>query len=825
MFDHGKKHNDALIHGAKWVKTNLGIALEFDGLDDYADCGNIKDLDDLDAFTISMWIKPYKNKIGNMRILAKGDKSSGIPDGYRFSIYLNNDVLHFVVSNGVKKTTVKAPVKINNFQQIIASYDGSKVKLYIDGKLQEQKPLTGKIPYSPKGLYIGSLGAACFYKGLIKDVRIYNCSLEAKEIQEKNRIAVLPKIICRLAKEIDNLQTKIDTIRDKSLLLKLVNRETNKLRDIVKKAKLGKYNLTVEDAKKIADIDFSLMSLNKLLTALENKNIPPDGPLVYIVNPITNEKIHPDDFYGFKGEISNDICALGCEGEYKPFSFVFFATEDTDLKLKASPLRGKVDMIPAANVDIKVVKWWYQAGEGGNTPVRRGKFFIPELLLHDDSLVKTDKQGDNYLKLRFPEGEKYVCISKEEGIRGISGHPANTEFPVMDSPDLQPVHIGKNSNKQFWITLKIPSAIKPGYYTGDIQFIAGSEKIGKINLRLKILPFELMPLPYTASIYYRGKLTHTDSGYISSEKKSQEQLKAELKNIYEHGLTNIPVYQKELDLLRKYLEIRKAAGFKDKSLYYLGFSTQAKSAKDILALKDKTREIIDIAKYNGLDTTYIYGIDEAQGKILTDQRPAWNAVHAEGGKIWVAGYSGKNKNFDLMGDIQDVLVCAGPLSKQEASKWHSRNHKIFSYANPQGGIEEPATYRKNYGISIWQNDYDGFITYAYQNGTVGALSWNDFEKKGNARCRHHNMTYPTTNGVVDTIQWEGYREAISDLRYLATLCKTIEEVKKNSSEKEKQAINEAEKYLAALKRQDIRKDSLDMIRLEIVNLIIKLKGL
>ena len=31
------------------------------------------------------------------------------------------------------------------------------------------------------------------------------------------------------------------------------------------------------------------------------------------------------------------------------------------------------------------------------------------------------------------------------------------------------------------------------------------------------------------------------------------------------------------------------------------------------------------------------------------------------------------------------------------------------------------------------------------------------------------FTYPTSDGVIDTVQWEGFREGVDDTRYLATL--------------------------------------------------------
>ena len=47
-----------------------------------------------------------------------------------------------------------------------------------------------------------------------------------------------------------------------------------------------------------------------------------------------------------------------------------------------------------------------------------------------------------------------------------------------------------------------------------------------------------------------------------------------------------------------------------------------------------------------------------------------------------------------------------------------------------------------------------------------AISENDFDHE---RFRDHVFAYPTSAGVIDTIQWEGFREAVDDVRYLATL--------------------------------------------------------
>ena len=47
--------------------------------------------------------------------------------------------------------------------------------------------------------------------------------------------------------------------------------------------------------------------------------------------------------------------------------------------------------------------------------------------------------------------------------------------------------------------------------------------------------------------------------------------------------------------------------------------------------------------------------------------------------------------------------------------------------------------------------------------------------------RDHVFAYPTLNGVIDTIQWEGFREAVDDVRYLTTLCARIAKAKTNAA--------------------------------------------
>jgi hypothetical protein len=105
------------------------------------------------------------------------------------------------------------------------------------------------------------------------------------------------------------------------------------------------------------------------------------------------------------------------------------------------------------------------------------------------------------------------------------------------------------------------------------------------------------------------------------------------------------------------------------------------------------------------------------------------------------------------------------------SSFRCSNNGEESYGNPQVGVENPETYRVNYGLALWNAGYDGAMDFAYQY-KMGACIWNDYDATpydGVHTYRDHVFAYPTRNGVVDTIQCEGRREGVNDTRYVATL--------------------------------------------------------
>ncbi|MCD4728092.1 MAG: hypothetical protein K8R46_10550, partial [Pirellulales bacterium] len=438
--------------------------------------------------------------------------------------------------------------------------------------------------------------------------------------------------------------------------------------------------------------------------------------------------------------------------------------------------------IPASAIDIYIVKCWWQAGVGiGDL---RHPTFTPELLLKDPNVVRVDND------------------KKRNVLR-------NPKVP-RDAKELQPVFMPAGTAQQFWATVHVPNNAQPGTYRGTIRLEAKNAQPLDLGLTIEVLPFRLEEPLLEYSIFYRGRLTSDGKGSIGSEAKSEVQYLAEMCNLKAHGVTHPTCYQPFNKLLDRAIELRKQAGVAVDPFYSVGINTGAPTSPEALkSLKRRVRSAIAQVGRHGIKELYIYGIDEAKGERLKAERDAFNAVHEAGAKVFVACYVG---TFELVGNLLDLPIYARKLVPNEAKKWHDAGCRIFNYANPQVGVEQPETYRRNYGLALWKAGYDGACDYAYQHG-FGDI-WDDFDSK---KYRDHNFTYPTVDGVIDTIQWEGFREGVDDVRYLTTLLKLIERTKANLAKQ--QLAAEAEKWVATM---DVAGD-LDGLRTKMVEWILRLR--
>ena len=553
--------------------------------------------------------------------------------------------------------------------------------------------------------------------------------------------------------------------------------------------------------------------------------------LAYATKPITSAMVLPNTFF-LPGSIVGRVALSACPGEHEPASLVLWAPEKVpSLLVAASDLRGAKGSIAAGNVDIKHVKCWFQAGSAwrGIAQDRSRKVLVPELLLNDESLVKVDRENQrNYLKLSFPGGPKYVPIDDPKNVPWGSRYSLE-EFPVRDSEVLLPIGLPAGENRQVWITVKVPDAAKAGRYAGRIALSSGQERLGSIELTLRVLPFKLSPPKthydlgedFTYSLYYWGELDADGKGAISYKYKNEQQFRAELRIMFAHGIVAPAmiwspkvVYENE-PLFRKHLSIAREIGMAGRPLVLAdsGLVRNPTDPEALKKLKERVRRAIEVAGEYDFTGVYFYGIDEARAERLLSQRKAWQAVHEAGGKIFVSGYQG---HLEQVGDTLDLFNRSGPSERARPAEWHKRGNKIWNYGNPQTPVENPQIYRRNYGLFLWRLDYDGACTYCFMDSS--GRQWNDLDCD---RYRDHNVAYPTVDGVVGTLALEGFREGVDDVKYATVLRLAIQQALKDGTPKAKDTAARALRWLDGL---DMKRVDLDEVRAGIIREILALRG-
>ena len=424
-------------------------------------------------------------------------------------------------------------------------------------------------------------------------------------------------------------------------------------------------------------------------------------------------------------------------------------------------------------MDVRYVKVWYQGQTAWRSIHQQpGRKLVPELLLHDDSLVLVNAVAkDNYIKVTRNGRTEYLSTTEIEKL-GVPGDPrrmpVESRHYVLDDADHpQPLSLPADFTKQLWLQFIIPDDIPPGQYTGAVAISCDAETSKVIPVAVRVHSFDLLPPSIRYGIYYRGKL-HTGPTMITSEQKTAAQMTTDLQAIYDVGIRYPTVYQSLDDTsgLGAALDLRNEIGYPSDEAYYVG----AEIAPYLR--RNNRREIHNIVRRSealfarkGYPRLAFYAVDEGDVDVIREQLPGWALVRTLGHSVMVAG---RKENLGRYPAAADLYVSAYKPDLGFSALVHKYGNRVYSYANPQGGVEDPLLYRTNYGIELWRAKYDGALIYAYQD--MRGVAWSDFD----GQYRDHFLVYPTTGGYVPTLAWEGLREAIYDTRYLQTLDVTID---------------------------------------------------
>jgi Concanavalin A-like lectin/glucanases superfamily len=175
--------HDGAIAGASWFDNGrFGSALSFDGENDCVTVEDAPDLQLTEELTLEAWVKPEGSGKSEPVIFKEA------PYFFGYSLYLgigeSGHMEGLIGEEGYEASVAEDPAKLetNVWSHVALTFDGSHMRLYVNGSLVDTTSAEGAWSSS------GPLSIGCSsefednFDGLIDEARIYNRALSAGEI-------------------------------------------------------------------------------------------------------------------------------------------------------------------------------------------------------------------------------------------------------------------------------------------------------------------------------------------------------------------------------------------------------------------------------------------------------------------------------------------------------------------------------------------------------------------------------------------------------------------------------------------------------------------
>lgn len=520
-----------------------------------------------------------------------------------------------------------------------------------------------------------------------------------------------------------------------------------------------------------------------------------------------------------------------------------------DLSFEPSALQATGGgTIPVEAIDLRVVKCWYQDSNGWFA-MRRGpgpSVLVPELLLHDDSLVRIDSKKRENLVRTSPRGEPpvYHRISAAKG-GGVT--PSASFVAADDSDALLPLPIGQGETRQFYLTIEVPEKARAGIYHGRVALTANGERFGHFELYLRVID-HLLPPP-TSRFSGRGHLdgtkviTGSAPAVVTTEPEPFETvavLPAETITAWssaflaESGIAHCVLPFSALPKIGDYLGkdlpsslwIAPHGSLSVEPAEAPSPAAAAKVARDALQTGVKDVRIFLPWRPSGpgvvLQTLEAVDNTGARAWVFADDKTYGIA----GSLIRSAMQDGYPTTFSRSGprirsigtEDSDAYGKVEYSDTRQVERWHAIGEPCYLCSTLPAGVEDPSVWRRRLGIECFYHGYDGFIL---PELVEKSDPWNDWASPVH---RSRTFLYPTKNGFIPTLAWEGVREAVTDIRYLSSVRRLADAVRYAGMENPRLDV-EGRRASMWIDQFPVQKGGLDTMRLDAIAWIIRLDAL
>lgn len=181
----GNNNLGNIFQSTWYASGKYGKALAFDGSNDYVSVADSNSLDLTNRMTLEAWVRPtansgwrtvlMKENNGELAYAMYARESSNRPSGW----------LRINPTSGSSQSAVSnTGLTLNAWSHLALTYDGSVMRLYVNGVQKGTRNVTGNMYTSSNPLKFGGNGVwGEYFAGQLDEIRIYNRALNASEIQ------------------------------------------------------------------------------------------------------------------------------------------------------------------------------------------------------------------------------------------------------------------------------------------------------------------------------------------------------------------------------------------------------------------------------------------------------------------------------------------------------------------------------------------------------------------------------------------------------------------------------------------------------------------
>ena len=430
----------------------------------------------------------------------------------------------------------------------------------------------------------------------------------------------------------------------------------------------------------------------------------------WLTNVYPNSMPRPADLKRLLG-------CFACPGEYEPMAVALRSLEALKaVSCTVTDLTGP-GRIPASAIDVRTVRCWQQRlGSSWSTEWR----VMPELL----------------------EAKPSVDV------------PAETA-------------------QQFWLTVRIPDDAEPGVYKGAAKLSTANGGWADIPIAVEVLPFRLKKNERPVGMYW---YEHKVAGTLLRD--------AQVRDMVEHGMTTLTMGRLFPEIrsadgklvlgvaeLRTFLQEIQRLGIEGPIPYHtstlmrkLQRASPGKPQDDYDALYvEAIRQLEAVSSMPNTPKLLYYPVDEIgnhpdRGKKANHECRLIAQVPGATSYITVNNYAGGEK----WGDTFDIWCGNIVYSAEQEAKLLARGKRYMRYGSAY--LNNPRKARSSSGFGFYRRPAEAMFYWHYQ--AYRGDPFNDFDGGSRDWC----AAYPGSNGeLIPTTDWEGLREGVDDMKYIATL--------------------------------------------------------